>query len=78
MFGWQGNLGVSLIDPRDRDSGHTLARRARRTLNLDLDRQFDKLGVGASWQGSAAVTMTKPIVIAWAGMPCWGCAAVGH
>ncbi|CAD0262262.1 TonB-dependent receptor [Pseudomonas veronii] len=50
LFGWQGNLGVSLIDPRDRDSGHTLARRARRTLNLDLDRQFDQLGVGASWQ----------------------------
>ncbi|WPN54574.1 TonB-dependent receptor [Pseudomonas sp. P9_2] len=50
VFGWQGNLGLSLIDPRDRDSGHTLARRARRTLNLDLDRQFDKLGVGASWQ----------------------------
>ncbi|AZF34159.1 Outer membrane vitamin B12 receptor BtuB [Pseudomonas sp. R4-35-07] len=50
LFGWQGNLGVSLIDPRDRDSGHTLARRARRTVNLDLDRQFDKFGVGASWQ----------------------------
>lgn len=50
LFGWQGNLGLSIIDPRDRDSGHTLARRARRTLNLDLDRQFDKLGVGASWQ----------------------------
>lgn len=50
VFGWQANLGLSLIDPRDRDSGHTLARRARRTLNLDLDRQFDKLGVGASWQ----------------------------
>ena len=50
LFGWQGNLGVSIIDPRDRDSGHTLARRARRTLNLDLDRQFDKLGLGASWQ----------------------------
>lgn len=50
LFGWQGNLGLSIIDPRDRDSGHTLARRARRTLNLDLDRQFDQLGVGASWQ----------------------------
>ncbi|MGY2401332.1 TonB-dependent receptor domain-containing protein [Pseudomonas sp. SDO5271_S396] len=50
LFGWQGNLGLSIIDPRDRDSGHTLARRARRTLSLDLDRQFDKLGVGASWQ----------------------------
>ena len=50
LFGWQGNLGLSIIDPRDRDSGHTLARRARRTLNLDLDRQFDKVGIGASWQ----------------------------
>lgn len=48
LFGWQGNLGLSLIDPRDRESGHTLARRARRTLSLDLDRQFDRLGVGAS------------------------------
>ncbi|NNB70920.1 TonB-dependent receptor domain-containing protein [Pseudomonas fluorescens] len=50
LFGWQGNLGVSIIDPRDRDTGHTLARRARRTLNVDLDRQFDQLSVGASWQ----------------------------
>ncbi|WP_347902245.1 TonB-dependent receptor [Pseudomonas purpurea] len=50
LFDWQSNLGVSLIDPRDRDSGHTLARRARRTLSLDLDRQFDQLGLGASWQ----------------------------
>ncbi|MCF4990156.1 TonB-dependent receptor [Pseudomonas gessardii] len=50
LFGWQGNLGLSIIDPRDRDSGHTLARRARRTLNLDLDRQFEQLSLGASWQ----------------------------
>ena len=50
LFGWQGNLGVAIIDPRDRDTGHTLARRARRTVSLDLDRQFDQFGVGASWQ----------------------------
>ncbi len=50
LFGWQGNLGLSIIDPRDRDSGHTLARRARRTLSLDLDRQFDHFALGASWQ----------------------------
>jgi len=50
LFGWQSNIGISIIDPRDRDSGHTLARRARRTLSLDLDRQFDRVGVGASWQ----------------------------
>ena len=50
LFGWQGNLGVAVIDPRDRNTGHTLARRARRTVNLDLDRQFAQLAVGASWQ----------------------------
>lgn len=50
LFDWQSNLGVAIIDPRDRDTGHTLARRARRTLNWDLDRQFDRLGLGASWQ----------------------------
>lgn len=49
-FGWQSSLGVAMIDPRDRDTGHTLSRRARRTLSLDVDRQFDRLGVGASWQ----------------------------
>ncbi|MCP2069902.1 UNVERIFIED_ORG: vitamin B12 transporter [Pseudomonas reinekei] len=50
LFGWQSNLGVAIIDPRDRDTGHTLARRARRTLSLDLDRQFDRMGLGVSWQ----------------------------
>lgn len=50
LFGWQSNLGASIIDPRDRDSGHTLARRARRTLSWDLDRQFDRMSLGASWQ----------------------------
>ncbi|WP_019409424.1 TonB-dependent receptor domain-containing protein [Pseudomonas psychrophila] len=49
-FGWQSSLGVALIDPRDRDTGHTLSRRARRTLSVDLDRQFDRFGVGATWQ----------------------------
>ncbi|WP_413247287.1 TonB-dependent receptor domain-containing protein [Pseudomonas sp. Marseille-P8916] len=48
--GWQSRLGLALVDPRDRDTGHTLARRARRTLSLDLDRQFERFGVGASWQ----------------------------
>ena len=50
LLGWQTTLGVSLIDPRDRDSGHTLQRRAKRTLNLDIDRNFGAFGIGASWQ----------------------------
>ena len=50
LFGWQAALGLSLIDPRARDTGRTLARRARRTLSLDLDRSFGAFAVGASWQ----------------------------
>ena len=42
LFGWQAALGLSLIDPRDRDTG--------RTLSLDLDRSFGAFAVGASWQ----------------------------
>ncbi|MCC6077525.1 TonB-dependent receptor domain-containing protein [Pseudomonas sp. GCM10022188] len=50
LFGWQSALGLSLIDPRDRDSGHILNRRAKRTLSLDVDRRFGAASVGASWQ----------------------------
>ncbi|WP_278956078.1 TonB-dependent receptor domain-containing protein [Aquipseudomonas alcaligenes] len=50
LFGWQGQLGIAFVDPRDRDSGHTLNRRARRTLSLDLDRTFGAFAVGATWQ----------------------------
>ncbi|WP_417780725.1 TonB-dependent receptor domain-containing protein [Stutzerimonas xanthomarina] len=50
LLGWQANLGLSIIDPRDRDSGRVLRRRAKRTLNLELDRQFGAIGVGATWQ----------------------------
>ena len=49
VLDWRVQLGVSLIDPRDRDSGHTLPYRARRTLNVDLDRQFGAFAVGGSW-----------------------------
>ncbi|MGE8307163.1 TonB-dependent receptor domain-containing protein [Pseudomonas sp. B21-031] len=51
---WRSQLGLALIDPRDRDSGHTLARRARRTLSLDLDREFGRFSVGGSWQAVSA------------------------
>ena len=50
LFGWQGNLALALIDPRDRASGHTLQRRAKRTLSLDLDRRFGDVSVGAGWR----------------------------
>ena len=50
LLGWQAALGLSLIDPRDRETGKTLDRRARRTLSLDLDRSFGALSIGAGWQ----------------------------
>ena len=50
VLGWQANLAVGLIDPRDRDSGHVLPRRAKRTLSLDLDRTFGDFSVGANWR----------------------------
>lgn len=49
LFGWQTQLGLSLIDPRDRETGQVLSRRAKRTLNLDVDRQFGDFSFGASW-----------------------------
>ena len=49
--GWRSNLALGLIDPRDRETGHTLARRAKRTLTLDVDRQFDSFSAGATWRG---------------------------
>lgn len=51
LFGWHGALALGLIDPRDRDSGHTLPRRAKRTLSLDLDRSFGAFSVGGNWRG---------------------------
>ncbi|MBO3276874.1 TonB-dependent receptor domain-containing protein [Pseudomonas schmalbachii] len=50
LFGWQGSLALGITDPRDRDSGHTLPRRAKRTLSLDLDRAFGDFSVGAGWR----------------------------
>lgn len=50
---WQANLALGLIDPRDRETGHTLQRRAKRTLTLDLDRQFQQFSVGGTWRAVA-------------------------
>lgn len=42
-------MGLSVIDPRDAKTGHTLQNRARRTLNIDLDRQIGNFSIGMSW-----------------------------
>lgn len=50
IFGWQASAGANWLDARDRETGHTLQRRAKRTVNLDIDRTFGTLSVGANWQ----------------------------
>lgn len=50
IFGWQTSLGASIINPTDRETKNQLARRAKRTLNLDTDRRFGDFSVGANWQ----------------------------
>lgn len=53
LFGWNTALALGFVDPRDRDSGHTLNRRAKRTLSLDVDRAFGAFSVGAGWTTSS-------------------------
>lgn len=50
LLGWNSRTAIALIDPRDRDTGHTLQLRAKRTISQDLDRQFGAFGIGATWQ----------------------------
>lgn len=48
--GWQANVGASLISPIDRETNNQLTRRAKRTLNLDIDRKINDISIGANWQ----------------------------
>lgn len=44
------SLSLSILDPRDRKTGQTLTRIAKRTLTYDVDKQLGDWSVGASWQ----------------------------
>jgi len=50
LFGAQGALNLNIIDSRDRETGHQMARIAKRTLSYDLDKQLGAFGVGATWR----------------------------
>lgn len=50
VFGAQGALNLSLIDSRDRKTGQTLPRVAKRTLSYDLDKQLGAFAVGTTWR----------------------------
>lgn len=51
FMGWTTRLNLGLVDPRDRDTGHTLPGRSRRNLALDVDKQFGDYSFGFSWLG---------------------------
>ncbi len=51
LAGWNVAANMTFMDPQDRSKanhGHLLQRRAKRQFNLDLDRQFGAVGLGAS------------------------------
>ncbi|WP_028240835.1 TonB-dependent vitamin B12 receptor [Stutzerimonas azotifigens] len=51
LAGWDLAANLTFMDPQDRSKanhGHLLQRRAKRQFNLDLDRQFGTVGLGAS------------------------------
>ena len=50
VFAAQGALNLSLLDARDRKTGHQLPRVAKRTLSYDLDKQLGAFGVGGTWR----------------------------
>lgn len=50
LFGAQGALNLSLVDSRDRATGHQMPRIAKRTLSYDLDKQLGAFGVGGTWR----------------------------
>lgn len=48
VAGWAVNTALALISPKDRATGNQLPRRARRSLRLDLSRDFDRFNFGAT------------------------------
>jgi vitamin B12 transporter len=46
LFGWDIGASASWLDPEDRTTGNDLARRARETARLELDRGFGKFLLG--------------------------------
>ncbi|MDY0249053.1 MAG: TonB-dependent receptor [Pseudomonas sp.] len=50
VFGAQGALNLSLVDARDRQTGKTSPRIAKRTLSYDLDKQLGAFAVGTTWK----------------------------
>ncbi len=48
LDGWQISAALTLLDPKDKDTGNLLPSRSKQTFRLDLDRRFGSTGVGAT------------------------------
>ena len=48
LLGWDTSTAATLLDPQDSTTGNTLPRRTKRSLRIDMDRQFGNLGAGAT------------------------------
>ena len=53
LLGWEISTALSLTDTEDDATGNELARRAEQTFNLDIDRTFGDLSVGATFYTSS-------------------------
>jgi len=47
FFGWNGKLGMNLLNPEDRETDLRLVRRYQKSLSFDLSRSFGPVDVGA-------------------------------
>ena len=48
VFGFQGALSGTYLEPENRANGLLLRRRAEKTVSLDIDRKWNKFGLGMS------------------------------
>lgn len=56
MLGWDVATNITFLDPRDRSDdnhGNLLQHQARRSINIDVDRQFGRFGVGSTFYASS-------------------------
>ncbi|MGB5606314.1 MAG: TonB-dependent receptor [Gammaproteobacteria bacterium] len=54
LFGWMTDTSITLLDPRDEITDKVLPRRAKRSFNLAVDRQFGTAGIGAIFRAQSS------------------------
>lgn len=48
LYGWDGRATVNLLDPKNESTGNILPKRVKRSLRLDLDRDFGRWSLGGT------------------------------